>query len=250
MSKIHVLLVTLLVGFVPTLVAAQLSLSSSNKQISLLELYTSEGCSSCPPADTWVSSLKDDPRLWNEIIPLGFHVDYWDYIGWKDRFASPAYSLRQRQYAQQGSVNTVYTPGFLSNGQEWRPWNGRRFLDTSKVKKTGVLNIQINGDKADIRFSPNQISRDNLDINIALLGFDLTSTIKSGENTGKILHHDFVVLGLDNTNLTLDKDEYVGTISMPASQVEAPRYGVAVWVTRTGHQTPIQAVGGWLSLEQ
>ena len=124
MSKIQVLLAVLFMGFIQTLVAEPWSISSSNTQVSLLELYTSEGCSSCPLADRWVSSLKDDPKLWKEFIPLSFHVDYWDYIGWKDRFASPAYSRRQKQYAQQGAVSTVYTPGFLNNGQEWRPWKG------------------------------------------------------------------------------------------------------------------------------
>ena len=66
--------------------AASLTLSSQEQRTTLIELYTSEGCSSCPPADRWLSRLKDDPRLWKQIVPLAFHVDYWNYLGWRDRF--------------------------------------------------------------------------------------------------------------------------------------------------------------------
>jgi hypothetical protein len=95
---------------------------SSSRQTALLELYTSEGCSSCPPTDRWMSALENEPGLWNEFIPIALHVDYWDYIGWKDRFVSLEYSARQRQYAQEQSLKTVYTPGFVYNGNEWRNW--------------------------------------------------------------------------------------------------------------------------------
>ena len=105
------------------------SFKSATEQTGMLELYTSEGCSSCPPADSWLSSLKNEDGLWREFIPLAFHVDYWDYIGWKDRFASPKNSNRQRQYARGQSLKTVYTPGFLYNGEEWRGWFIRRFID-------------------------------------------------------------------------------------------------------------------------
>ena len=64
----------------------------------MLELFTSQGCSSCPPADAWLSGLVQRSGLWREVIPLAFHVDYWDRIGWKDRFANPGYSERQRDY--------------------------------------------------------------------------------------------------------------------------------------------------------
>jgi hypothetical protein len=90
-------------------VAGPLEFESSAARVSLLELYTSEGCSSCPPADRFVNGLKSDRRLWREVVPVAFHVDYWDYIGWQDRFASPQYSERQRSYARSGYVKGVYT---------------------------------------------------------------------------------------------------------------------------------------------
>ena len=90
-----------------------LTFTSGEQQVSLIELYTSEGCSSCPPADRFVRSLGKQDGLFSAFIPLAFHVDYWDYIGWADPYASPAFSERQRRYAQLQDV--AYThPAFLS----------------------------------------------------------------------------------------------------------------------------------------
>lgn len=82
----------------PTLANA-LTLESGEERVRVIELFTSEGCSSCPPADAWLSGLMDDPGLWNSLIPVAFHVDYWDHIGWKDRFSDAAFTERQRRYA-------------------------------------------------------------------------------------------------------------------------------------------------------
>src|SRR5437867_10582189 len=79
--------------------AAPISFQSQQNRTALLELYTSEGCSSCPPAEAWLSKLKDAPGLWRDFVPIAFHVDYWDSLGWKDPFAIKAYSERQRDYA-------------------------------------------------------------------------------------------------------------------------------------------------------
>jgi len=102
--------------------AGDIVLQSGPARASLLELYTSEGCSSCPPAEAWLSRLRDDARLWKEIVPVAFHVDYWDNLGWKDRFASAAFTARQRDYAARWNSGSVYTPGFVLDGQEWRGW--------------------------------------------------------------------------------------------------------------------------------
>ncbi|MCB1738986.1 MAG: DUF1223 domain-containing protein, partial [Gammaproteobacteria bacterium] len=104
--------------------------NSGPRQVALLELFTSEGCSSCPPADRWLSGLIDDPRLWRELVPVAFHVDYWDYLGWPDRFASREFSRRQRDHARSGGLSQVYTPGVVLNGAEWRGWHRGRPLPT------------------------------------------------------------------------------------------------------------------------
>src|SRR5574339_14875 len=92
--------------------AGPIQFHSSTNRTALLELYTSEGCSSCPPAEAWLSRLKSDARLWKDFVPVAFHVDYWDYLGWRDPFGAAEYSERQRGYAAQWKSRSVYTPGF------------------------------------------------------------------------------------------------------------------------------------------
>ena len=81
---------------------------SSDKQVSLIELYTSEGCSSCPPADHWLNGLTDQQGLWTDFIPIAFHVDYWDYIGWQDPYAYSRYTQRQYRYQENNNIRSVY----------------------------------------------------------------------------------------------------------------------------------------------
>lgn len=95
-------------------------LNRGPKKVQLLELFTSEGCSSCPPAEASLSRLVNDSRLWREFVPVAFHVDYWDRFGWKDPFASVEWTKRQQTYAENWKAETVYTPAFVLNGREWR----------------------------------------------------------------------------------------------------------------------------------
>ncbi|MCW8988476.1 MAG: DUF1223 domain-containing protein, partial [Gammaproteobacteria bacterium] len=101
--------------------AEVLHIESGIKKNTLIELYTSEGCSSCPPAEKYLNNFTKKKDLWKTWIPVAFHVDYWDYIGWKDRFAEKKFAQRQRQYAQLKRASTVYTPAFMVNGDSWRP---------------------------------------------------------------------------------------------------------------------------------
>ena len=102
--------------------AAPIQFQSPARQVALVELYTSEGCSSCPPAESWLSGLKEKPGLWNEFVPIAFHVDYWNYLGWRDKWSSKQYSDRQRDYAGVWGSESIYTPEFVLNGKEWRNW--------------------------------------------------------------------------------------------------------------------------------
>src|ERR1700756_4134568 len=97
---------------------------SGETQTSLIELFTSEGCSSCPPAEKWLSALKTNPELWKKIVPIAFHVNYWDRLGWRDRFSKPEFTERERRYAAVWGGDSVYTPCFALNGHEWRDWFG------------------------------------------------------------------------------------------------------------------------------
>ncbi|MBT7950857.1 MAG: DUF1223 domain-containing protein [Gammaproteobacteria bacterium] len=245
--KKWLLLFFTLSGFFPyVLSSSNLSFESPVKQVALLELYTSEGCSSCPPADRWLGSLENEDGLWQNFIPIALHVDYWDYIGWKDRFADPAYSARQRRYAREQSLGTVYTPGFTYNGEEWRNWFGKRKLNFPTGNMPGVLKLDLDGSQAKITFSPSKTMRHKLNVNLALLGFDLETTVRAGENKGKKLPHNFVVLAINNADLKWKDNQYITHLNIPTSEIDSNRYGIVAWVNASSKQTPLQTVGGWL----
>lgn len=221
---------------------------SGSQQVSLLELYTSEGCSSCPPADRWLSGLKQDSRLWKELIPLAFHVDYWDYIGWKDPFASSRFSQRQRLYARQNHLSTVYTPGLLLNGEEWRAWFYQRSIP-SQQEKSGQLRLEMKNNRIDANYTPlaSQLLKQGLVLNIAVLGFDLKSAVDAGENKGRELRHDFVVLGhkmvkMENLNSAFQAKQII----LPKLSHTAEKQALVAWVNPIENLKPLQATGGWI----
>ena len=218
------------------------SFKSAEQAVPLIELFTSEGCSSCPPADRWMKSLRNSEHLWNKFVPLAFHVDYWDYIGWKDPFASREYSQRQRRYAREFDESTVYTPGVRLAGQQWRAWYQNRAPSELESEKVGQITLDVKN-SAEFVASFSQ-PNDAMQLNIAILGLDMSSQVKRGENRGKTLLHDFVVLGVSRYSS--------GTIGqwqglLPEPSVEADRYAVAAWITQGGSQRPIQATGGYLT---
>src|SRR2546426_10866329 len=95
----------------------------------LVELYTSEGCDSCPAADHWLSSLFGQGFRPDQVVPLALHVDYWDYIGWKDPFAKGEFSVRQRKLAQMKRPGIGYTPQVVVPGRGFRRWSGGEFAE-------------------------------------------------------------------------------------------------------------------------
>src|SRR5712671_5590397 len=131
----------LLAPAVPLMSATPVQFQSGATQTGLLELYTSEGCSSCPPAELWLSRLKESPKLWKDFVPVAFHVDYWDYLGWRDPWANKSFSERQHAYARAWRSDSVYTPGFVLNGKEWRAWSKQKDGPKSAGVKAGVLTV-------------------------------------------------------------------------------------------------------------
>lgn len=222
-------------------------LTSSSEATTVLELYTSEGCSSCPPADQYVTQLVNHPQLWNEVIPLVFHVDYWDYIGWKDQFASSEYSQRQRKHRSLGNVRSVYTPGFVVDGKEWRGWFSRNNLLPTNNKKPGVLKLNISEPGFSAQFdAEGSVDWSELKLNIALLGAGFQSKVKAGENRGKILQHDFVVLSLKSYSPS--NGEWQGQLpALTAKSQGAERLAWVAWLSGRNNK-PIQAVGNWRDL--
>lgn len=240
----------LIIGLmIPPLSSSAEVFQSNGQHVSVLELYTSEGCSSCPPADRWLSGLKDDKRLWKELVPVAFHVDYWNYIGWPDRFASAAYSDRQRRYARDKGLSTVYTPGFLLNGKEWRSFFGLRRLSLDSEQDKGNLSVNINQQQIDAAYQPSGVSVRKPVLNVAVLGFDLVTKVQAGENRGRELKHDFTVLGYKTVSMSPSENRFTTITRLPELSANAPRLGVAVWIHEEGDLTPIQATGGYLKIK-
>jgi hypothetical protein len=152
----------------------------------VVELYTSEGCNSCPPADRWLSTLKDKPG----VLAAAFHVDYWDRLGWKDRFASPRYSERQAQLQAATGARFSYTPQVLVNGADWRRWPE---LPGGASSSPLRLALQRDGDQVDIKVVPTNDAGRRWSLWWAALEDGHDSDVKAGENSGVRLHHDHVV---------------------------------------------------------
>ena len=238
----------LLAGANPLYAGGMLFQSATNRAV-LLELYSSEGCSSCPPAEAWFSQLKSNPRLWKDVVPVGFHVDYWDELGWKDPFATSSFSERQRAYSARWKSESVYTPGFVLNGKEWRGWFNRNGLPRPSIEPVGLLTASSDeGKKWMIHFAPTTRNGGTFDFHLALLGCELSSDVKAGENRGRRLDHDFVVLTMHSAPAEGTGDVLIAEISStPPARFAPKRMAIAVWVTRRGELEPIQAVGGWLT---
>lgn len=181
-----------------TLAAAQCSATSGASRIALLELYTSEGCSSCPPADRWLSELASQRSTAERVLPLAFHVDYWDYIGWKDRFAQPLFSTRQREMARLNHSTLVYTPQVTVNGKDFRGWDtdsfARAINEVNRLPPNAQMTLALMSAKPeDTLITANAMARNGTALFVAVYQNDLYSEIKAGENQGRRLHHDNVV---------------------------------------------------------
>ena len=240
-------LMVLPASFCPSTVAASVIFQSSETQTSLLELYTSEGCSSCPPAEKWISNFKTSPGLWKDFVPIAFHVDYWDYLGWRDPWSSKVFTDRQRAYARAWRSDSIYTPGFVLNGKEWRSWSRSGSVPGSTVKP-GVLKVTSTDlKKWDVTFTPTVLSGESYEAHVALLASGLTSDVKAGENKGRRLEHDFIVISLNGCRLKPDRNNIEGSFELRPANETPPLVGaLAVWITNRGELEVLQAAGGWL----
>ncbi len=216
---------------------------SGPSQVTLVELYTSQGCSSCPPAEEYLNSLKNHGELWKNFVPVALHVDYWDYIGWKDRFASPQHTLRQRQYALVNRQRAIYTPAFFVNGRPWR----RSFFNSvpsSSNVQTGTLRIALVDDQIDARFIPQDAAgTEQLSLTVCIVGMGLKTHIKAGENEGRSSRHDFVKL---NGVSVLSSDNQWRFRLPPTNSIKAEQYALVAWVSKKGDPRPLQTVGGYI----
>lgn len=171
---------------------AQCAASSGPQVTPVLELYTSEGCSSCPPADQWVSGFKGQ-----DVVVQAFHVGYWDQLGWVDRFAAPAHTTRQREIAAHNRLRNIYTPQVVVNGRDWPQWGNAQSRVTGP---RGAARMHIALKRlADDHFEATVTPAAGSGAAQAWAAYwtvtehGHSSRVKAGENAGEFLKHDFVV---------------------------------------------------------
>lgn len=226
-------------------VASACSANSGATLTPLIELYTSEGCSSCPPADRWLASLPP-----GKAVPLALHVDYWDYIGWRDRFADGRFSARQRESVRRGGGRVVYTPQVLLDGRDFRPWNdaadftqalgriaakpAQARLTLNAAEKSGTWTIRLEG-----RTAPR---KGRAAAYLAIYENGLETEVRAGENAGARLRHGYVVR------------EWAGPVAVAAdglvslsrelarSDIDYTRAGLAAFVEDTESGEVLQAL--------
>lgn len=167
--------------------AASCHAQSPTQQVLLLELYTSEGCNSCPPADRWLSRLGGQ----GEVLAAAFHVDYWDRLGWVDRFGSPAHSARQADQVRRGGARFAYTPQVLANGRDWRGWPALPAHNTPALVQLRLQRLTPQSVQATV--TPLAGAPARLALWWARLENGHLSQVTAGENQGVQLRHDHVV---------------------------------------------------------
>ena len=195
--------------------AAFAQTSASSRTPVLVELFTSEGCSSCPPADALLAKLdRDQPIEGVDIIVLGEHVDYWDNLGWHDRFSSHQYTERQSQYSGRLGVDGVYTPQMIVDGTDQFVGNDAVHARRSIQRASQAPKLPLSLTRAVItgRTISSSLSSHGLmqagqlhgDIYVALLDATDETNVRNGENGGQRLHHVAVVRNLQRIGTLRD----------------------------------------------
>lgn len=182
-----------------TSTAAQCTATSGAHRVPLLELYTSEGCDSCPPADRWVSALHERGYTTDRVVVLAFHVDYWDRLGWPDRFAQARFTERQRLVNNRNRSSVVFTPQLVLNGSNYRRGLRDDFAERatalSRDPAKAALRLAISPAERQWTVAGQWSAADASHAQgwLALYENNLGTDVRAGENRGKRLQHDFVV---------------------------------------------------------
>ena len=202
MKRTIVMLAMLGGWHVPPVDAALCSVASGDRTAALVELYTSEGCDSCPPADRWISSLQTGYTP-QQVVPLALHVDYWNYLGWNDPYAKREFAARQRRLSELKRARVVYTPQVVVQGDDFRRWRGKEFA--AAVKRINATQprarLELGLESANARvfevvFGAQVLDPSQLKDSVGYLAAyenRLVSEVRAGENRGHTLRHDFVV---------------------------------------------------------
>ena len=166
---------------------------AQSQPVVVVELFTSQGCSSCPPADEFASMLAMDPA----IMPLSLHVDYWDYIGWADKFASPKFTERQKAYARADGSRSVYTPQFIIGGRDriegFQPDQAKAAIRAHLAQGASVgLTVHRKGDQLSISANA-EPSLGTIMVQLVRYKPEETVAIERGENAGRSISYTNIV---------------------------------------------------------
>ncbi|MEZ0605284.1 DUF1223 domain-containing protein [Paraburkholderia sp. IW21] len=198
-----VALSTLSASGMATAATAMCTSHSPSHRVALVELYSSEGCNSCPPADNWLSQWKNSGTT-QSIVPLALHVDYWNSLGWTDRFSQHRFTERQQTLADLAGGHTIYTPEIFVSGRELRSWSqrdsfqsriGQVVAEPAQANVALALKTQTKGAfNVDAQFTTKAATTaGQLNAYVAVYENALNSQVKAGENSGATLHHERVV---------------------------------------------------------
>jgi hypothetical protein len=222
-------------------------------RVTVLELYTSEGCSSCPPADRWLSTLAQRGFTAREVVPLAFHVDYWNQLGWPDRFSQPRFSDRQRGVAARTRSEVIYTPQLVLDGRDLRGGDRTETFDTrlksiNRSPARAAIRAQVRRESAVLRISAearlvNAAGSPDPQLWVAAFENGLSSRVTAGENGGKMLYHDYVVRELAGPFAVAPNGEAHVELEIRAGPDWNPeRTGLAVFVQDRKSGEILQAV--------
>lgn len=164
----------------------------------VVELFTSQGCSSCPPADALIHDLVRDPAMRGHVIPLAFHVDYWDQLGWRDPFSSAEWSQRQARYSRAMHLSSAYTPQAVVSGTRELVGSNRSALSAalegaSNVKPAGDVALTVRRDGNTLVATIHATVPATDDLLLAVTEDDVTTQVPHGENAGRTLTNDAIV---------------------------------------------------------
>ncbi|MGI9388800.1 MAG: DUF1223 domain-containing protein [Boseongicola sp.] len=185
----------------------------------VVELFTSQGCSSCPPADALLAEISER----SDVIALAFHVDYWDYIGWKDQFADPEHTVRQRGYSRAAGKRSIYTPQMIIGGKDHiigsKPMKLVELIEFHRNAPVSAdVALERDGDRVAIRVSAKKrIPKGGAVIQIATFTPQETVNIRRGENAGHTLTYHNIVRDIAEVGKWAGRGTYRATVRVPQS---------------------------------
>ena len=236
----------------PSLGFAACDVRSGPTKAALVELYTSEGCSSCPPADKRLSEFRPATRASDNVVPLSLHVDYWDALGWKDPYSQHRFGERQRWLVNANGHETVFTPHFFVSGKEVQDWRSDLSRELARVTaepaRAGIRlhaasapggTISIEGSVT----APSPGTKAAMVLFVAVTEDKLVSNISAGENRGVTLLHDHVVREWIGPIALRDGDNHFKRTVTVRHGWNEVHLGVAAFVQDTASGQVLQAVG-------